>query len=210
MNDILQQLRPALVVLVSLTIITGVAYPLAVTGIAQAIFPNQANGSLIEQDGVVVGSELIGQNFYSPAYFWGRVSNTGGFPNNGGAAGLYPSSGSNYGPLNPALIGEGGVVDSRATALRDVAPDQAEQSIPVDLVTGSGSGLDPHISPAAAAYQVPRIAAERGVSEESVQALVYEYTEARTFGFLGEPRVNVLKLNLALDQAFGVAEIPAP
>lgn len=203
MNELIKQLRPALVILALLTLVTGMIYPLVVTGIAQAIFPDQANGSIIEKEGQAVGSELIGQHFYGAEYFWGRVSNTGGFPYNAGAPGLYPSSGSNYGPLNPSLIGAGGVIDSRQAALREADPENAGVKIPVDLVTGSGSGLDPHISVAAADYQVPRVAAARGISMEEVQALVEEYTEKRLFGFLGEPRVNVLKLNLALDEKFG-------
>ena len=206
MNEIIKQIRPALVALLLFTLITGAIYPLVVTGIAQVVFPDQANGSLIERNGETVGSELIGQNFYSPAYFRGRVSNTCGFPYNAGAAGLYPSSGSNYGPLHPSLIGEGGVIDSRASALRDIDPENADKEIPVDLVTGSASGLDPEISPAAAAYQIPRVARERGISEDTVRNLVEEYTEDRTFGLLGEPRVNVLRLNLALDEIAGVPD----
>jgi potassium-transporting ATPase KdpC subunit len=204
MNELIKQLRPAIVALALLTLITGVIYPLVVTGVAQVIFPDRADGSLIERDGQIVGSQLIGQNFYDPAYFWSRVSNTGGFAYNAAAPGLYPSSGSNYGPLNPSLIGEGGAIDSRASALRDADLANTTQQIPVDLVTGSGSGLDPHISPAAADYQIERVAAARGLDLDAVRTLVEEYTEGRTFALLGEPRVNVLMLNLALDQAFGV------
>lgn len=207
MNEIIRQLRPVLAELALLTLITGVIYPLVVTGMAQVVFPDKADGSLIKRDDEMVGSELIGQHFYGAGYFWSRVSNTGGFPYNAGAPNLYPSSGSNYGPLNPSLIGEGGVVDSRARALRELDPENTSH-IPVDLVTGSGSGLDPHISAAAAEYQITRVARERGVSEDEIYSLVEKYTEKRTFGFLGEPRVNVLKLNLALDEQFGAPEAP--
>ena len=185
--------------LVALTIITGVIYPLVMTGIAQVVFPHQANGSLITDDsGTVVGSELIGQTFDDPGYFWGRVSATG---YNGAA-----SSGSNYGPLNPALIGEDGTVQSRINALRDAETAAGVNStlpVPVDLVTASGSGLDPHISPAAANYQVARVAAVRGLDAAQVQALVDQFTEGRTLGLLGEPRVNVLALNRAVDKLAG-------
>ena len=185
------QLRPALVVLASLTLVTGVFYPMAITGLAQLIFPRQANGSLISCDGQVVGSALIGQSFDDPAYFWGRPSATPGFPYNAAA-----SSGSNLGPTNPALMD---AVRGRIEALRRADPTNAAP-IPVDLVTASASGLDPHISPAAALYQVPRVARTRGLDEEVVRQLVLEHVEGRTFGLLGEPRVNVLGLNLALDE----------
>ncbi len=186
-----EQLRPAIVILALFTLMTGVLYPLAVTGLAQAIFPWQANGSLIEQNGQVIGSELIGQAFDDPGYFWGRPSATAPFPYNAAA-----STGSNLGPTNPALEE---VVKARIDALHKADPGNT-QPIPVDLVTASGSGLDPHISVAAALYQVSRVARESGLSEEQLRALVSKYTEGRQFGFLGEPRVNVLKLNLALDE----------
>ncbi len=181
------QIRPALTILIMLTVVTGVIYPLTVTGIAQIFFPHQANGSIIMADGKAAGSELIGQQFDDPGYFWGRLSAAG---YNAAA-----SSGSNYGPLNPALID---MAQARINALKAADPDNT-LPIPVDLVTASGSGLDPHISVAAALYQVHRVASVRGLSEADVQSLVEKYTEGRQFGFLGEPRVNVLKLNLALD-----------
>ena len=184
-------LRPAIVSLVILTIITGIIYPLLVTGVAQVIFPTKANGSLIVQNGVVVGSSLIGQQFDDPRYFWGRLSATGPFAYNAAA-----SSGSNLGPLNPNLAA---AVQGRIDALRASDPTNT-LPIPVDLVTASGSGLDPEISPAAAEYQVSRVAAARGLSLEQVRQLVAEHTSGRTFGLLGEPRVNVLELNLALGQ----------
>ena len=184
------QLRPAVLILILFTLITGFLYPLAVTGIAQLVFPHQANGSLIVRNGKVSGSSLIGQSFDDPKYFWGRLSATSGFPYNAAA-----SSGSNLGPLNPALIA---AVQARISALHAADPGNA-QPIPVDLVTASGSGLDPDISIAAALYQVPRVARVRGMTESAVIALVNEYTEGRQLGFLGEPRVNVLQLNLALD-----------
>jgi len=190
------QLRPAITILVLLTIITGVIYPLVVTGIAQVVFPGQANGSLIVIDGKTYGSELIGQQFDNPNYFWGRLSATGDFPYNAfNDETLTASSGSNYGPLNPALMD---MVQARIDALKAADPGNTAL-IPADLVTASGSGLDPHISIAAALYQVHRVATARGLAEAQVRALVDQYTEARQFGFLGEPRVNVLKLNLALD-----------
>jgi K+-transporting ATPase ATPase C chain len=191
------QLRPAFFMLLIFTIITGVIYPLAVTGIAQVLFPSQANGSLIMVNGKAVGSELIGQQFDDPKYFWGRISATGTFAYNAfNAENLTASSGSNYGPLNPALID---MVQVRIDALKAADPDNT-LPIPVDLVTASGSGLDPHISVAAAVYQLHRVASARGLSEAEVQSLMEQYTEGRQFGFLGEPRVNVLKLNLALDR----------
>lgn len=184
------QLRPALMMLLVLTVLTGVMYPLAVTGLAHLLFPTQANGSLMTRDGKVIGSELIGQYFDEPQYFWGRPSATSPYPYNAAA-----SSGSNLGPTNPVLIE---AVKTRVAALRAADPGN-EAPVPVDLVTASGSGLDPHISPAAALYQVHRVARVRGVQESQVKDLVALHTEERQFGVLGEPRVNVLKLNLALD-----------
>ena len=187
----LKELKPALLMLALLTVLTGGVYPLLVTGIAQGLFPHQANGSLIEQDGKVVGSELIGQPFSDPKYFWGRPSATGPMPYNASA-----SSGSNLGPLNPALEE---AVKVRIDALK--ASDPANTTpIPVDLVTASGSGLDPHISLAAARWQAPRIARIRGLSEAGVMQFIDAHTEGRQLGLLGEPRVNVLTLNEALDR----------
>jgi len=188
----LSHFRPALVMLILMTAITGAIYPAAVTGIAKVIFPSQANGSLIERDGKAVGSVLIGQPFGDAKYFWSRPSATSPYPNNASA-----SSGSNQGPLNPALTD---AVAGRVKALREADPEN-KAPVPVDLVTASGSGLDPHISPAAAEYQVARVAKARSLDSAKVKALVAEYTEARQLGFLGEPRVNVLRLNLALDAA---------
>ncbi len=186
----LTQMRPAIVLFALLAIITGVIYPFVITGVAQAVFPRQANGSLIYRNGQPVGSALIGQPFDDPKYFWGRLSATSPFPDNAAS-----SSGSNYGPLSSALTDE---VKARIAALKAADPTN-NQPIPVDLVTSSGSGLDPDISVAAALYQIPRVARVRGLSEDQVQALVQQYTEGRQFGILGEPRVNVLELNLALD-----------
>lgn len=192
----ISQVRPAFFMLLIFTVITGVIYPLAVTGIAQVVFPHQANGSLIMVDGKALGSELIGQQFDDPKYFWGRISATGTFAYNAyNAENLTASSGSNYGPLNPALTD---MVQVRIDALKAADPDNT-LPIPVDLVTASASGLDPHISVAAALYQVSRVASARGLSEADVTALVEKYTKDRQFGFLGEPTVNVLLLNLALD-----------
>lgn len=184
-------IKPALILLLCLTALTGVVYPLLVTLSAQLLFPSQANGSLLGSNGQPLGSELIGQAFTRPEYFWGRPSATSPVPYNGGASG-----GSNQGPTNPVLIDS---VKARIKALRDADPSHSK-AIPVDLATASASGLDPHISPAAAAYQVGRVARARHMSPESVRELVERYTEPRQWGVLGEPRVNVLKLNLALDQ----------
>lgn len=184
------QLRSALMMFFILTILTGVAYPLAVTAIAQLLFPHQANGSLISKDGKPIGSTLIGQPFDDPKYFWGRPSATAPFPYNVAA-----SSGSNLGPTNPALIE---TVKMRVAALKAADPGN-DTPVPVDLVTASGSGLDPHISPASAEYQVRRVARARGREEAFVRTLVSQHTEGRQLGMLGERRVNVLALNLALD-----------
>jgi len=186
-----KQFRPVFIVFLALTILTGIAYPLLVTGVAQLVFPEKANGSLIRGKNGYAGSELIGQAFNDPKYFWGRLSATPDFPYNSAS-----SSGSNLGPSNPALVE---AVKARMDALQKADPGN-QSSVPIDLVTSSGSGLDPHISPAAALYQVARVARTRGLSEEQVRSLVDQSTEPRQWGFLGEPRVNVLKLNLALDR----------
>lgn len=187
------ELRRAVVSFLLLTLLTGVAYPLIVTSIGLLAFEGQANGSAIEADGRIVGSRLIGQSFSSPRYFWSRPSATGAHAYNGAA-----SSGSNQGPLNPALEQ---AVASRIAALRAADPTSIAP-VPVDLVTASASGLDPHISPAAAAFQAARVARERQISEAEVQKLIGQATEGRTLGILGEPRVNVLELNLLLDAQF--------
>lgn len=187
-------LRPALVLFAAFTLVCGVLYPLAITGVAQAAFPAQANGSLVERDGQVVGSRLIGQSFSTPEYFWGRPSATGPMPNNGGGSG-----GSNQGPLNPALQE---AVKGRVGALRALDPANAAP-VPIDLVTASASGLDPEISVAAAQYQVARVARARSLPAERVEALVGEHAEGRFLGLFGEARVNVLGLNLALDSESG-------
>ncbi len=183
-------LKPAVLMLAVMTVLTGVVYPLAVTGIAQVLFPAQANGSVIVKDGAAVGSSLIGQSFEDPKYFWGRLSATSPFAYNAAS-----SSGSNSGPLKDALFA---AVNARLRALRDADPGNMAP-VPVDLVTASGSGLDPHISPAAAHYQVARVARTRGLPERTVQALVDRHTRGRQWGILGEPVVDVLPLNLALD-----------
>ena len=188
---LLKHLRTSIIAVILFTGLTGILYPLAVTGLAQLLFPGKANGSIIQREGKVLGSELIGQPFSDPKYFWSRLSATGPFAFNAGA-----SSGSNYGPINQAFL-DG--VKKRVQDLK-AADSLNRQPIPVDLVTASGSGLDPHISIAAAQYQISRVAHNRGVSEERIRSLVNQYTEGRQLGFLGEPRVNVLKLNFALDE----------
>lgn len=182
-------LRPAISVFVLLAALTGIVYPLAVTGVAQALFPAKANGSLLSQDGRIVGSELIGQNFSDPKNFWGRLSATAPMPYNAAA-----SSGSNFGPLNPALTE---AAKARLDLLKAADPENA-LPVPVDLVTASASGLDPHISAAAAYYQAARVARLRGVPLAHIEALIAQRVETPLWGVLGEPRVNVLKLNLAL------------
>jgi K+-transporting ATPase ATPase C chain len=188
--DVRTQLRPAVILLALLTLLTGVLYPLVVTGTAQVLFPHQANGSLIARNNQALGSELVGQPFDDPRYFWGRPSAIGPYLYNTAA-----SSGSNLGPSNPELLE---VIQARITVLKAADPENW-QPIPVDLVTASGSGLDPDISVAAALYQVRRVAKARGMSEDTVRLLVNQVTQGRQFGILGEPRINVLELNLALD-----------
>lgn len=189
-HDIVRQLRPVLVIFVALTLLTGVVYPLVVSVVAWTVFPAAAHGNLIIKDGKTIGSRLIGQPFDDDKYFWSRPSATGPYPYNGGV-----SSGSNLGPINPALLD---AVKQRVADMRAKHPEQ-QGNVPIDLVTASGSGLDPHISPAAAYYQVERVAAARGLSEQQVRDLIAGHVEPRTLGVLGEPRVNVLLLNLALD-----------
>jgi len=186
----LRQVKQAILLFAALSILTGVIYPLGITGIAQVFFPRQANGSLIYHNGQPVGSELIGQSFTDPKYFWGRPSATSPVPYNAAASG-----GSNLGPTNPELLK---AVRERIGWLRAADPSN-ESQIPVDLVTSSGSGLDPHISPAAAEYQVARVAGARGLDAETVRQAVARHTASRTLGLLGEPRVNVVELNLDLD-----------
>jgi len=196
----LREIRPAIVVLIALTLITGLAYPLAITGIAEVIFPHQAQGSLIERDGHVVGSELIGQNFASDKYFHGRPSaTTAPDPNDPTKSVAAPynatsSGGSNLAPSNKALI------DRVKGEMDTLEKENPSASVPIDLVTTSASGLDPDISPEAALFQVPRVAKARNLPEDRVRALVADHTEGRWLGLLGEPRVNVLELNLALDK----------
>ena len=188
---LLKNIRTAIITLALFTILTGLFYPLAVTGIAQLVFPHKANGSLIEKDGKAIGSELIGQPFSDPKYFWSRLSATGPFAYNAAA-----SSGSNYGPINQSYL------DGVKKRIQDLkAVDSLNtQPVPADLVTASGSGLDPHISVAAALYQLPRVARIRNLNQVQLRSLVVQYTEGRQLGFLGESCVNVLKLNLALDE----------
>ncbi|MBY4833086.1 potassium-transporting ATPase subunit KdpC [Burkholderia dolosa] len=185
-------IRPLVVIFAVLTAVTGLAYPAAMTAFGQAVFPSQANGSLIERHGQVVGSALIGQPFDAPQYFWGRLSATSPMPYNASGSG-----GSNLGPLNPSLADQ---VKARIAALRDAGTDLSKP-VPVDLVTASASGRDPDITPAAAAYQIERVANARKLAPDTVAQLVAANTTGRQFGVLGEPRVNVLKLNLALDAA---------
>ena len=184
-------IRPALTLFILMTVVTGVLYPLAVTGVAKLAFPDKAAGSLIVRDGKTVGSALIGQSFTDPGHFWGRPSATGPMPYNAGG-----SSGSNQGPLNPALVD---AVKRRTEALKAADPDNT-LPVPVDLVTASASGLDPHISVAGAQYQAGRVARKRGIEPALVQSLIARHTEGRMLGVLGEPRVHVLALNLSLDQ----------
>lgn len=186
-----EQIKPALMTFLVLTVLTGLVYPLAVTALAQFLFPHQANGSLIVFNGKIIGSEVIGQYFDAPKYFWGRPSATSPFPYNAAA-----SAGSNLGPTNPALAE---AVKARIAALKPADPEN-EALIRIDLVTASASGLDPHISPVSAVYQLDRVARARGLEQDAVRHLIAQHTEERQFGFLGEERVNVLLLNLALDK----------
>ncbi|MBC3884292.1 potassium-transporting ATPase subunit KdpC [Undibacterium griseum] len=184
-------LRPLIGSFIVLSAITGIVYPLAVTGVGKVAFSDQAGGSLIQQEGKLLGSRLIGQTFSDPKYFWSRPSASGTFSYNGLASG-----GANQGPTNPALKA---ALEDRIKALHEADPTNT-RAIPVDLVTASGSGLDPHISPAAAEYQLQRVARVRGIAQEQIRPLLEKYTESAQFGILGETRVNVLELNLALDQ----------
>lgn len=187
-------LRATCSMLLMLTVLTGIVYPALITAVAQTVFSERANGSLIRRDGVAIGSELIGQEFDEPGYFWGRPSATAPVPYHAASSG-----GANWGPTNPALIG---AVRKRIERLKRHDPDKTV-GIPIDLATASGSGLDPHISPAAARYQAPRVAAARGMSLAEVEELIAISTTGRTLGILGEPRVNVLQLNLALNERAG-------
>jgi K+-transporting ATPase ATPase C chain len=192
--NMMKQMKPAILMLLVMTVVTGLVYPLLTTGVAQLVFPYQANGSLIERNGKLVGSALIGQQFAEPRYFWGRLSGAGTYPYNASASG-----GTNFGPLNPALADNAKArIDALAKAAQDagVKPDKA---VPIDLVTASGSGLDPHISVAAAEIQLARVAKVRGVADEKVRELVAANTEGKWLRIFGDVRVNVLKLNLALD-----------
>ena len=200
-KDVINQLRPMLLSVIVLTLVTGLAYPLVVTAVSQVVFAKQANGSILERNGKAIGSTLIGQPFSDPKYFWGRLSATSPKPYDPTA-----SSGSNMGPMNPALLD---AVNGRIKDLKDADPDAAA-SVPVDLVTASASGLDPEISPAAALYQVKRVAKARNMDEAKARELIEKYTDQRQLGFLGEPRVNVLKLNLAFDEAAPVSPAPPP
>lgn len=194
----LKSLRTALISILLFTVLAGLIYPLIVTGIAQLVFPGKANGSVLTKNGKAIGSELIGQPFSNSKYFWSRPSATSPFAYNAGA-----SSGSNYGPLNPALLEATGKRMKELKALDSLN----KNPVPVDLVTASGSGLDPHISVAAAIYQVTRVARSRHVSEQQVRSLLDQNTDGRQLGILGEPRVNVLKLNLALDEMKSASEV---
>lgn len=189
---VIRLIRQCVVLFLAMTVLTGVLYPLAATGVAQVMFPGKANGSLVQKGGKTVGSSLIGQAFSEPKYFWGRPSATAPNPDNGAS-----SSGSNQGPTNPALTE---AARQRIDALKQADPSN-DAAVPVDLVTASGSGLDPEISPAAARYQLARVARARNLPVATVEGLVDAHTESRQFGVLGEPRVNVLELNLALDRA---------
>jgi K+-transporting ATPase ATPase C chain len=188
---LLKHFHTSIIVIIVFTALTGILYPLAVTGLAQLLFPGKANGSLIQKDGKLLGSELIGQQFSGPKYFWSRLSATGPFAYNAAA-----SSGSNYGPINQTYLAG---VKNRIQDLKAIDSSNT-QPVPADLVTASGSGLDPHISVAAALYQLPRVARIRNLNQDQLRSLVVQYTEGRQLGFLGEARVNVLKLNLALDE----------
>ncbi|MFJ1269552.1 potassium-transporting ATPase subunit KdpC [Legionella lytica] len=190
LKEAMNQMKTALILLILISVLTGFIYPLTVTGLAQIFFPWKANGSLIKQNNQWIGSQLIGQPFSDAAYFWGRPSATTSYPYNGAA-----SSGSNLAASNPDFLS---IVKERMTHLRQADP-QNEQAVPIDLVTASGSGLDPEISPLAAKYQVPRIAKIRQLPEADIYQLVEQYSKPRTWRILGEPRVNVLELNLALD-----------
>lgn len=195
------QLKPAILMLIAFTVLTGMIYPAVVTGAAQLFFPKEANGSILTRDGVPVGSRLIGQRFEGPGYFWSRPSSTSSFPYDAAA-----SSGSNLGPTSPALLK---AVQLRVAALHAADPGNRE-AIPVDLVTSSASGLDPEISPAAALYQVGRVARARSLPESRLRELVTRFTRGRALGILGEPGVNVLRLNLALDSLRPAAGVAAP